>query len=85
VTASALISKWLGDSNKLIRAVFTLAHKLQPCIIFIGGWQAGAWLAAASDTPPAGSGDLMEVVWVTGLGDVPPGCGCTPGAAWRRL
>ncbi len=36
VTASSLISKWLGDSNKLIRAVFTLAHKLQPCIIFIG-------------------------------------------------
>lgn len=35
VTASAVMSKWLGDANRLIRAVFTLAEKLQPCIIFI--------------------------------------------------
>ncbi|KAH9319248.1 hypothetical protein KI387_021017, partial [Taxus chinensis] len=30
-----LMSKWFGDAQKLVNAVFTLAHKLQPAIIFI--------------------------------------------------
>lgn len=29
-------SKWYGDSNKLVSAVWSLAYKLQPCILFIG-------------------------------------------------
>lgn len=32
---SSLTSKWYGDSNKLSSAVFTLARKISPCIIFI--------------------------------------------------
>ncbi|KAG8531528.1 uncharacterized protein KY384_003157 [Bacidia gigantensis] len=32
---STLTEKWYGDSNKLVHAVFTLARKLQPTIIFI--------------------------------------------------
>ncbi|KAK4238629.1 cystathionine beta-lyase [Achaetomium macrosporum] len=32
---STLTEKWYGDSNKLVRAVFSLAKKLQPAIIFI--------------------------------------------------
>ncbi|KAJ9154862.1 Protein MSP1 [Pleurostoma richardsiae] len=32
---STLTEKWYGDSNKLVRAVFSLAQKLQPAIIFI--------------------------------------------------
>eukprot|EP00879_Flechtneria_rotunda_P001041 GHRR01001178.1.p1 GENE.GHRR01001178.1~~GHRR01001178.1.p1 ORF type:complete len:373 (+),score=168.50 GHRR01001178.1:1813-2931(+) len=35
VTASAVMSKWFGDANRFIRAIFTLAAKLQPAVIFI--------------------------------------------------
>eukprot|EP00249_Psilotum_nudum_P010531 c22593_g1_i1 orf=504-1661(+) len=35
VQTATLMSKWFGDSQKLVTAVFTLAHKLQPSIIFI--------------------------------------------------
>ena len=32
---STLTEKYYGDSNKIVAAVFSLARKLQPCIIFI--------------------------------------------------
>jgi ATPase family AAA domain-containing protein 1 len=32
---STLTEKWFGDSNKLVNAVYTLARKLQPTIVFI--------------------------------------------------
>ena len=35
VRAATLQSKWFGDAQKLVTAVFTLAMKLQPSIIFI--------------------------------------------------
>jgi SpoVK/Ycf46/Vps4 family AAA+-type ATPase len=35
VTTSSILSKYLGDANRMVRAVFSLASKLQPCIIFV--------------------------------------------------
>uniref|UniRef100_A0ACD5Z6N1 Uncharacterized protein n=1 Tax=Avena sativa TaxID=4498 RepID=A0ACD5Z6N1_AVESA len=35
IRISNLMSKWFGDAQKLVAAVFSLAHKLQPAIIFI--------------------------------------------------
>jgi ATP-dependent 26S proteasome regulatory subunit len=32
---STLTEKWYGDSNKLVKAVFSLARKLEPTIVFI--------------------------------------------------
>lgn len=31
ITASTVLSKWLGDSNKLVQAIFTLADKVSRC------------------------------------------------------
>ena len=35
VDASSVENKWLGESEKNAKAVFTLARRLSPCVIFI--------------------------------------------------
>lgn len=33
--SSALLDKYVGESDKLVDALFTLAHKIAPCVVFI--------------------------------------------------
>lgn len=35
ITSSGLTSKWLGESEKLVKALFSVARELKPCILFI--------------------------------------------------
>ena len=35
IDASVIENKWLGESEKNAKAVFTLARKLAPCVIYI--------------------------------------------------
>lgn len=35
LSVSSLVSKWYGESNQLVSAVFGLARKLQPVIVFM--------------------------------------------------
>eukprot|EP00919_Chromeraceae_sp_WS-2016_P056580 GHVR01134299.1.p1 GENE.GHVR01134299.1~~GHVR01134299.1.p1 ORF type:complete len:462 (-),score=123.98 GHVR01134299.1:100-1485(-) len=35
ISASSITSKWLGESEKQMRALFSVAGKMQPCVIFI--------------------------------------------------
>ena len=35
LSLSSVASKWFGDSTRLVRAAFTLADKLAPCVLFV--------------------------------------------------
>ncbi|KAG7192727.1 uncharacterized protein KQ657_001510 [Scheffersomyces spartinae] len=35
IRMSTVMDKWYGESNKITDAIFSLANKLQPCIVFI--------------------------------------------------
>lgn len=35
VSGADFLSKWIGEDEKLVRAIFSIARKLDPCVIFI--------------------------------------------------
>lgn len=41
ISASSLVSKWVGDSEKHMRALFSVAGKMQPSVIFMDAWWQG--------------------------------------------
>jgi ATP-dependent 26S proteasome regulatory subunit len=40
ISVSSITSKWVGEGEKMAKAVFTLASKITPCVIFIGAFAA---------------------------------------------
>jgi hypothetical protein len=42
ISSSSLTSKWVGEGEKLVRALFSVARALQPAIIFIGEQSFGS-------------------------------------------
>ncbi|KAM3519390.1 hypothetical protein MY4038_009792 [Beauveria bassiana] len=46
ISGATINDKWVGESEKLIRAVFTLAKKYSPCVVFID--EADSLLASRS-------------------------------------
>lgn len=47
ISCSSLVSKWIGESERLVRALFAVANALQPSIIFID--EIDSMLTARSD------------------------------------
>ena len=58
---STLTEKWYGDSNKLVNAVFSLARKLQPTIVFIDE------IDAVLGQRRSGEGDRNRLARIAGI------------------
>lgn len=50
IQPSTVASKWLGDGVRYVRAVFSLAAKLSPCVLFVD--EVDALLGKAPTHPP---------------------------------
>lgn len=58
VSGATINDKWVGEGEKLIRAVFTLAKKLSPCVVFID--EADSLLASRSMFSRASHRELIN-------------------------
>ena len=59
VDASTIENKWLGESEKNARAVFTLARKLAPCVIYLD--EVDSLLSSREGTDESSHGTLTSV------------------------
>jgi ATP-dependent 26S proteasome regulatory subunit len=59
---STLTEKWYGDSNKLVNAVFSLARKLQPSIVFIDEIDAVLGTRRSGEHEASG---MVKAEWVS--------------------
>ena len=64
---STLTEKWFGDSNKLVNAVFSLAKKLQPTIIFIDEIDAVLGTRHSGEHEASGMVKAEFMTWWDGL------------------
>lgn len=62
---STLTDKWFGESNKLVSAVFSIAKKLQPCIIFIDEIDAFLRERRSNDHEVTGMMKAEFMRWIT--------------------
>lgn len=61
--ASVLLSKWFGDTNRLVAAAWSLARKLAPCVIFLDEVDAllGSRRAADHEASTALKTEFMQL------------------------
>lgn len=64
---STLTEKWFGDSNKLVNAVFSLAKKLEPTIIFIDEIDAVLGTRHTGEHEASGMVKAEFMTWWDGL------------------
>jgi hypothetical protein len=58
ISSSSLTSKWVGEGEKLVRALFSVARALQPAIIFIGEQSFGSGYWSPNLDPDPGGQNL---------------------------
>ena len=62
---SSVASKWLGDGVRSVRAAFSLAAKLAPCVLFVDEVRAApAVLVQALSLPPVPAAALHACQWL---------------------
>ena len=74
MSASVLTSKWIGESEKLVRALFAVARAVQPSIIFLD--EIDSLLTQRSGGEQE-SGRRLKTEFLVQL-EVPPLLACTP-------
>lgn len=67
IKMSTIMDKWYGESNKLVAAIFSLAQKLEPCIIFIDEIDSFMRERASSDHEATAMVKAEFMTWWDGL------------------